>query len=68
MSHHQNHNLMITDISFENVVEFKYERTPTNKNYIHKEIKSRLNLVLAMIPFSLQTQFLQNRKSELSQL
>jgi hypothetical protein len=35
--------MKIDDISFERVEEFKYlGTTPTNQNYIHEEIKSRL--------------------------
>jgi hypothetical protein len=40
----KNHNLMITNESFENVSEFIYlETTITNENSICEEIKSRLN-------------------------
>jgi hypothetical protein len=40
----QNHNLMTTNISLENVAEVKYlGMTITNQSYIHKKIKSRLN-------------------------
>jgi hypothetical protein len=46
MSHHQatgqNHNLKMANISFENMAKLKYFMT--NKNDIHKEIKSILNL------------------------
>jgi hypothetical protein len=47
MSHHQNagqnHNFLIADKSFKNVVKFKYlGTTVTTKNYIHEETKSRL--------------------------
>jgi hypothetical protein len=49
MSHHQNaaqnHDLLITNISFKNVANFKYLRpTVTNESCICDEIKSRLNL------------------------
>jgi hypothetical protein len=48
MSHHpnsgQNRNIRIVNESFENVAKFIYLRmTLTNQNYIHDEIKSRLN-------------------------
>jgi uncharacterized membrane protein len=40
----QNQNIRIADESFEKVTKTKYlGRTPTNQNYIHDEIKSRLN-------------------------
>jgi len=48
MSRHQNagqiHSLLIASKSFENVEKFKYLGTISNKNCIHEEIKSRLNL------------------------
>jgi hypothetical protein len=49
VSHHQNtrqnHTLLITNKSFENVAKFSYlEMTVTNESCIHKEIKSRLVL------------------------
>jgi hypothetical protein len=41
----QNQNIRTANESFENVAKFKYLRTTlTNKNDIHDEIKSRLNL------------------------
>jgi hypothetical protein len=41
----QNQNIRIANELFENVAKFKYlGMTLTNKNYIHEEIKSRLNL------------------------
>jgi hypothetical protein len=48
MSHHQkagqNHNLMMANMSFENIEKFIYlEMAVTNQNCIHKEIKSILN-------------------------
>jgi hypothetical protein len=48
MSPHWNegpsHNIKITNKSFENVAKFKYFRAPMiNEEYIHEEIKNRLN-------------------------
>jgi hypothetical protein len=41
----QNHAIRIANRSFENVANFKYfETTLINQNFIHKEIKSKLNL------------------------
>jgi len=41
----KNHDLLITNKSFENVAQFKYLRTTvTYKNCVHKEMKSRLIL------------------------
>jgi hypothetical protein len=56
MSHHQkagqNHNSLTTSKSSENGAKFKYlGMTVTNKNCIHRPIKSRLNLVNACIHF-----------------
>jgi hypothetical protein len=40
----QNHNIKIANRSFENVAQFKYlGRKITNKNFIHEEIKCKLN-------------------------
>jgi hypothetical protein len=40
----QTHSIEIANRSFEYVTKFKYlETTLTDKNYIHEEIKSRLN-------------------------
>jgi hypothetical protein len=52
MSHHhsegQNHDFMIANKSFKNVVKFKYlGMTITIQNYIYKEINSILNSVTA---------------------
>jgi hypothetical protein len=49
MSHHQNakqnRNKLISNNSFQNAAKFKHVgMTVTNQNYIHEEIKSRLNL------------------------
>jgi hypothetical protein len=49
MSHSQKtgekHNMMIGNRSFEDVANFKYLGTTlTDKNHMHEEIKSRLNL------------------------
>jgi hypothetical protein len=48
MSRHQNteqnHNINIVNKYFENVINFKYlVQTVINQNYIHEEIKSKLN-------------------------
>jgi hypothetical protein len=41
----QNHNITITDKSFENLTEFKYlGTTVTNQIYIYKEVKSRADV------------------------
>jgi hypothetical protein len=40
----QNHNIMISNKPFENVSKFKdMGMTGANQNFIHEEIKSRLN-------------------------
>jgi len=40
----KNHNLLIANECIENLAIFKYfGTTPTNENYIHVEVKSRLN-------------------------
>jgi hypothetical protein len=49
MSHSQNigrkHSIKIANMSFEDVAKFKYLGTTlTDQNYMHKEIKSRLNV------------------------
>jgi hypothetical protein len=49
VSHHQNvgqnHSLLTANRSFKNVTKFKYlETRVTNKNCIHEESKSRLNM------------------------
>jgi hypothetical protein len=40
----QKHSIKIANRSFEDVAKFKYlGTTPTDQNYVHEEIKSRLN-------------------------
>jgi hypothetical protein len=39
----QNHYLLTAKKTFENVAKFKYLRTATDQNCLHKQIKSRLN-------------------------
>jgi hypothetical protein len=39
----RNHDVQITDKSFDNEAKLKYSGTVTSQNYIHEEIKSRLN-------------------------
>jgi hypothetical protein len=40
----QKHSMKIVNRSFEDVAKFKYlGTTPTDQNYVHEEIKSRLN-------------------------
>jgi sorting nexin-29 len=46
----QKHSIKIANRSFEVVAKFKYLGTLTNQNYMHKGIKSRLNLE-CLLPF-----------------
>jgi hypothetical protein len=40
----EKHSIKIANSSFEDVAKFKYlGTTPTDQNYMHEEIKSRLN-------------------------
>jgi hypothetical protein len=51
-----NRNIKAAKTSFENVAKFKQQRaTVTNQNYIHEEIKSRLNSEKYLLPLSSET-------------
>jgi hypothetical protein len=48
----QNWDIKIATRSLENVSQFKYlGTTVTNQNFIHEEIKRRLNLGKCLLPF-----------------
>jgi hypothetical protein len=62
LPHHQNaeqsHCLQISNKPFENVAEFRHlGTTVTNQNFIHEEIKSRLNMGNAFLPFCSESFF-----------